>query len=323
MDAIQGRRDAIDPITTAVIRSLSRSPLGLALCSLMAVACSAQSPGSSSPSPTDASAPEDTPASEDRPIVPVPMVPVPPLDEATLAHVRTVRARGMTLGNRADVFVKIGDSITESQSFLSDIGSGWFDLGENNSLDATVRFFSTRTIASGRNSFNRASLCATSGWTTGNALEGNPSPLQRELTAARPAYAVVMYGTNDIDRSNLAAWRANMNRILDTIEQSGTVAVLSTIPDRRDGAQPGALVAAWNNGVRELALTRHLPLVDYWLALQPLPNKGLSDDGIHPSVYESNGDPQSGTLTAEGLRFGYNMRNLVTLQALDRLRAVP
>lgn len=314
-------------MTTAVARSNFLPSLALALGTLMAVACSAQSPGSSVPL-TDASAPDDgatrtdTSASDARPMVPVPMVPVPPLDDATLAHVRVVRARGATLGNRADVFVKIGDSITESQSFLSDIGSGWFDLGANTSLDATVRFFRARTIASGRNSFNRQSLCATAGWTAANALEGSPSPLQRELSAARPAYALVMYGTNDIDRGDLATWRANMNRILDTIEAGGTVAVVSTIPDRLDGSRPRALVAAWNNGVRELAAARHLPLVDYWLALQPLPNKGLSDDGIHPSVYESNGDPQSGALTTEGLRAGYNMRNLVALQALARLRAV-
>lgn len=308
------------PTTTALTHPNLLPSLALTLCTLLSAACSAQGSGFSAP-PTDAEV-RDAAAPEDRPVVPVPMVPVPPFDEATLAHVRMVRARGMTQGNRADVFVKIGDSITESQSFLSDIGSGWFELGENTSLDATVRFFSARTITGGRNSFDRQSLCATAGWTAANALEGNPSALQRELTAARPAYAVVMYGTNDIDRSDLATWRANMSRILDTIEQNGTVAAISTIPDRLDGARPRALVAAWNNGVRELAFTRHLPLVDYWLALQPLPNKGLSDDGIHPSVYESNGDPQSGALNAEGLRFGYNMRNLVTLQALERLRAV-
>src|SRR6185369_16475529 len=44
---------------------------------------------------------------------------VPNLDDATLSRLRTIFTDGQAKGNRADVFAKVGDSITESQSFLS------------------------------------------------------------------------------------------------------------------------------------------------------------------------------------------------------------
>ena len=47
---------------------------------------------------------------------------VVPFDEATAAHVREVFRAGASAGLRPDVFAKLGDSITESGSYLKDIG---------------------------------------------------------------------------------------------------------------------------------------------------------------------------------------------------------
>jgi hypothetical protein len=45
-----------------------------------------------------------------------------------------------------------------------------------------------------------------------------------------------------------------------------------------------------------------------------LPNEGLGPDGIHPSAA-----PDSADFTADSLQFGYTVRNLTALQALDAL----
>jgi hypothetical protein len=45
------------------------------------------------------------------------------------------------MGMRPDVFAKIGDSITESASFLSDIGQGWYVLGRYGALEPTIAHF--------------------------------------------------------------------------------------------------------------------------------------------------------------------------------------
>lgn len=257
--------------------------------------------------------------------VPDPGPAVPPWDQATTAHVRDVRARGAARGNRVGVFAKIGDSITESGSFMNDIGSGWYDLGAYQYLETTVRFFRATSLGGDDvNAFNRASACATAGWTTDDALAGGTnSPLQQELTAARAAWAIVMYGTNDIDRSDLGTYRVNLLRIIDVIEAAGTVPAVSTIPDRSDGAGPAARALQFNAVVRDVAASRHIPLIDYWLALQTLPAHGVSTDGIHPNVYLVGGSTASADFSPAGLRYGYNVRNLTALQMLDRLRALP
>jgi lysophospholipase L1-like esterase len=251
---------------------------------------------------------------------------VPTFDAATVAHIREVRARGLAMGMRPTVFAKIGDSITESASFLSDIGYGWYNLGTWTALEPTVRYFSATPATGGSmaNSFNRASVCAMGGWIAAYAVSNDPdSALRRELNATRPAYAMVMYGTNDLDYGTVATFRTNMNRILDVIESYGTVAALSTIPDRLDRADSAALVPTFNAAIRDMAATRHLPLMEFWGALQPLPRRGVDPDGIHPSAYLSGGSTACGVLSDAGLRFGYNMRNLVALALLERLRNLP
>jgi hypothetical protein len=205
------------------------------------------------------------------PDAPEPTEVLPAFDAATEAHVRDLVARGRARGNRHDVVAKIGDSITESASFLMDCGSGWYRLGEHPEVEPTIRYFAARMFDDGRNSLNRASLCATAGWTSGDALQGDPdSPLARELEASRPQWAIVMYGTNDLERSDVASYRANMARIVDVIEARDVVAVLSTIPPRMDGEPYASRVASFNDVVRGLARARHLPLIDYWLALEPI-----------------------------------------------------
>ena len=248
---------------------------------------------------------------------------LPAFDEATAARVRALRSAGAARGNRAAVFAKIGDSITEAGSFLGDIGNGWFNLGGYQWLRGTISYFSA-TPLSGFNSFDRPSACAMGGWVSAQALQGDPdSALRRELNATRPAYAIIMYGTNDVDRGGVDALRPNLERIAQIVEDFGTVPVLSTIPDRLDNTVSAAGVAPINDAIRTLASTRHLPLIDYWRALEPLPRRGVSEDGIHPSVYLNRGNPEAGDFTDAGLMFGYNVRNLTAILMLERLRALP
>jgi hypothetical protein len=65
-----------------------------------------------------------------------------------------------------------------------------------------------------------------------------------------------------------------------------------------------------------------VPFVDLHLALDPLPHHGLSGDGVHPSVNQTDAGVRSCDFTPAGLSHGYNMRNLVSLEALARVKAV-
>ena len=50
-------------------------------------------------------------------------------------------------------------------------------------------------------------------------------------------------------------------------------------------------------------------------------NQGMSDDGVHPSVY--NCPPCDGVnFSDKALRYGYNVRSLGALLVLDKLKRV-
>jgi hypothetical protein len=249
---------------------------------------------------------------------------VPRLDAQTKARLRAIAARGATRGMRRGVFAKIGDSITESGSFLQDIGHGWFDLGPYAALAPTIAFFHHTSVDSANNdSFAHASLAAASGWTSSDALEGSPEPVARELDALRPGTALIMLGTNDVDRATPAALETHLARIVDECIDHGVVPVLSTIPDRLDSPAARDRVPAFNERIERLANARGLPLMDLHAALAALPHHGLGDDGIHPSAYvTSDGDTRACNFAPASLRSGYNVRNLVALLTLDKIRTI-
>jgi len=241
---------------------------------------------------------------------------LPAFDMATVSHVRDVRAAGRTKGNHPDVIAKFGDSITASTNFLSDIGNGSYSLGSYSALSETIASIRNATLSDGKNSFNHVSSGAVGGWTSTDAL-GPPSAIEAEVSAIRPAYAIVMFGTNDRSANELAT---DLNEIVNQLEGQGTVAILSTVPDRVDYSGADALIRAINDQVRALTSRRHLPLIDLFVALAPLPDLGIGPDGVHPSV-QSTGT--SGDFTNAGLQYGYNTRNLTAIQMFDRLLELP
>lgn len=247
---------------------------------------------------------------------------IPAMDAATAAHVREVFQAGAAGGNNPRVFAKIGDSITESGSFLMDVGHGWYELGAFTRLEPLIRYFRQHHFSQDAedNSFTRPSAAATAGWTTNDLLEnGDRSPLERELRAIHPAFAIVMIGTNDADRGDLPGYTQRLAEIIRRCEAHHVVVMLSTIPDQQSSAPSRALGATINTVIRRAASEGHLPLIDYWAALQPLPNHGLCDDNIHPSCFVQGQDTRSGDFTPAGLRNGYNVRNLTALLMLEQV----
>lgn len=239
---------------------------------------------------------------------------------ATLARsLRAVAARGAM--RRADVFAKVGDSITaEPSAFLGCFAGSAVDLGGRTTLQPSIDLFRAGD-AGGTNPFARRSHAAVSGRSAVFAITGSPSPLSMEVDEIAPRYAVVMFGTNDVQLSASPgtyafSYASNMLAIVDQLLAGGTIPILSTIPPRDDMPALDAWVPEYNLIVRGIAQGRQIPLVDYHRELLALPGHGLGPDQVHPSA-----SPQGVCkLTAAGLQYGYNVRNLVTLTALDRAR---
>jgi len=238
-----------------------------------------------------------------------------PLTPAVVERLLEVPAPGA----QADVFAKIGASITVSRNFMHCFAGGHVDLAGRDALQATIDHFLAGD-AGGTDPFTRDSVSATVGWSAGAALAGEPSPLDREVAALAPVVAVIMYGTNDIQQRSPDRYGDQLLTLVDTLLGYGVVPLLSTIPPRDDDEWADGQVPVYNALVRAAAQGRLVPLVDFHAELAALPDHGLGPDGIHPTTYRPGGAARACALTAEGLRSGYNVRNLITLEALDRLR---
>jgi hypothetical protein len=278
-----------------------------------------------------------------------------PLDAATTAHVRAVFARGRELGRRDDVFGVVGDSMSVERAFMRPFSQQSYDrYALSPEVREALRVEADRTIidvfrgvAAGRDpdddtmrdSFSApraARVGMESPWALTPDLHGHTA-IANMIERLSPAYAVVMFGTNDAvhdiaEPDALAEdFTAHLTAILDVLEANGIVAILTTLPkhlrDKRYAdcpvkrtnrsnmrwlIQTNALSAA----IAELACMRHLPLVDFHYALDPLLDHGVGKDGVHPSRYFKGG----GHLDAQGLACGYNVRNFVTLRMLAQVR---
>lgn len=235
-----------------------------------------------------------------------------PITAGVAGHLRSIAGASTA----PKVFAKIGDSMTATTSFVACF-DGSYDLGTHAAL-ATTRDYYAAGNAAGTSPYSRVSLAATGGWETRDELVGSPTPLDHELTAITPRIALVLLGTNDnrYGRS-LDAFAQDLWTITDRAIASGTVPVLSTIAPVNGDPSTDARVPLFNLAVRSIAQGRQVPLIDFHDALLPLPSRGIGNDGIHPTVAGSG----ACDLTAGGLQYGYNVRNLLTLEALDRTRA--
>jgi lysophospholipase L1-like esterase len=269
---------------------------------------------------------------------------VPRIDPALATQLRGQLADARAAGNRAGVFAKLGDSITETQAYLQGFACGEQRLAGDADLAPTIAFFHrtrfpdsyTSVWCGNADSFSRASAAATSGqtaeWVTANGAadsgrcRASESPLACEYRLLRPAWSLVMFGTNDLEQiGDVGRYREDVNRIVSQSRSRGVIPILSTIPPRLDSTALNRKVNAYNDALYRLAANRGVLLINFWRALMRtgMVNHGMYSDGIHPNVYSSyDCTPFCRPLDfgSQGLRYGYNQRNLITLETLDRIR---
>jgi hypothetical protein len=214
-----------------------------------------------------------------------------------------------------NVFAKVGDSITVDTHFMHCFGTASsVNFDGRTDLDSTLAFFGGGDAA-GTDPYRRTSLAATVGWSASAAIAGSPSPLDRELTAIHPRFGVLMFGTNDVGFRELEAYSRDMLTIVDRMIAGGTIPLMTSIPPRDDDAAADVNVPVLNLALRAIAQGRAIPFVDYHRELMPLPLHGLTmADRLHPQAYSMG----SCIFTDAGLQFGVNVRNLITLEQLDR-----
>ena len=174
------------------------------------------------------------------------------VDRITYAdNVRQVHARG--IGNvRPDVFLFAGDSITAATAYTHALGS-WLARG------LTVR----QGVGTVTTEYGAANIKA-------------------YLAGARPEFAVVMYGTNDVDRGgSVSGAMRNLGAVLDACLEFGTVPVLATIPPRGFDTRDQRSQEQFNRAVAELGRKKRVPVSYVFETMIGHDLKAMLYDGIH------------------------------------------
>lgn len=246
-----------------------------------------------------------------------PIVPVIP------GFTYAIYQRGQQLGARRAIFTKVGDCMsTETPLYLGPFAENTYDFGPYSSLQSVRDFYAQESPRPDAiNSFILQSVAARDGynassvldpdWLTSSLCKRGTTPLDCEYNTVHPAVAIIMFGTNDILSLSPAQYDFFLRLVVHKTIARGIIPILSTFPGYRSLPKRANQL---NQIVYEVARDYQVPVMNLWLALQPLPN-----NGIDPTTsYLSLGASRKVTYFSEGyLKFGYAMRNLVVMQALD------
>jgi hypothetical protein len=228
-------------------------------------------------------------------------------------EMKAVFTRGIAMGNNPAVFIKIGDGEISTVWFLSqyDLAPSNYHLGSHTDLLPVIKTFS--------GSFGRVGLAAGRGFNTsiilGLAPAGTPgcepgvSRLACEISTTRPAFALVSLGTNQVWQPGI--FESEYRQIVNDLLEAGIVPILATKADNLEGDH------RINQIITRIAYDNNLPLWNFWLAVQPLPEHGLQADQEHLTyAYSDFSNPNN-------FQYAWPWRNLTALQALNAVyRAV-
>ncbi len=216
---------------------------------------------------------------------------------------------GLSMGNNPHVFSRIGDCASAAPDFLVGF-DGKYNLGAYTYLQPAIDYF--------QGSFGRPSLAAKGGlnsagllttlWTGAECLSGE-SLLNCQYRLDHPSFAIISIGTNEAYyvHHDPASFEKNMRLIIEDTIALGIVPILGTKADNFESDN------SINATIARLAVEYQLPLWNFWLAVQPLPNQGLVDSSHLNTVSYANFTDFS---IPHSLEYGKQVRNLSALQML-------
>jgi hypothetical protein len=224
------------------------------------------------------------------------------------AAMRDVYQRGLAQGNDPTHFSIIGDCQNVSSYFLSTFDKpGDFSLGTQYTyLQPTIDYY--------QGSYSRVSLAVKGGFNAAavisplradkNSCNPNESPLDCELRTWKPSVVFVSMETW-WSHKPAVEYDKYMRKVLDRIIETGAVPIIATKADNLEGDN------SINATVAQLAYEYDIPLWNFWAAVHPLPDHGLSPDGFHLTFARNFFDD------AARMKSAWPWRNLTALQALD------
>ncbi|MCB0032840.1 MAG: SGNH/GDSL hydrolase family protein [Anaerolineales bacterium] len=264
------------------------------------------------PSPSPEPSPTETPD----PLallngVPVDQIVV--LPDETIAHMKTVFAEGQARGRDPHRFSKLGDSVIANGDFLTRFdAAGAYTLGPYDYLQPTIDYYP--------GSWDRYGVGIRIGlsawgvfdpmWADKEWCEPNEAMIDCEFRLNNPSVVIIHLGTNDTNESFEKFLRQTVQHSLD----NGVIPILLTKADRYESYLYEEENRN-NNIIRQVAADFKIPLVDFDIVADTLPNRGLKDDNIH-----LNGPLQHDYNLEEAYTKGHTVHNLAVLLMMERIR---
>ena len=235
------------------------------------------------------------------------------LPPEVVAHMREIFAAGQKLGRNPRAFSKLGDSTIENPHFLARFDGGPYNLGDYAALQSVIDYY--------QGSFGRDSVAVRRGlhaWTALNPqwadkaqCDPNEGPLQCEIRLHNPSIMLIRLGANDGISPD--QFRSGLQAVIEYCVQQGVIPVIGTKSDRHE--DPNDRI---NRTLRELAASNRLPLWDFDVVANTLPNRGIAEgDDTHLMYYFAHDYSQP-----EAFRRGHAVHNLTALYVLARIQSV-
>jgi hypothetical protein len=208
---------------------------------------------------------------------------------------------GLGLGNNPHAFSKSGDCQSIKAAFM-----GYFDLPDRYNLgtdyqylQVTINNFSGYFNTDGqavKGGFNAATVLSPL-WANAETCQPGENPLECELRITKPIIVFISFEVWWEDRTP-QIYEKYMRQVIELVMGHGAVPILATKADNIEGDQTINLTTA------RLAYEYDLPLWNFWLSVQSLPDHGMDpirNDGFHISTD------------------GWNVRSFTGLLALDNI----
>ncbi len=233
-----------------------------------------------------------------------------PVIPTVSANAEAIYARGLEAGNYVDRFSKIGDCQNIHPYFLWMFDNpDRYELSEEQAyLQETIDHFSgsfARESAATKGGMNVAAVVSISYfWLDSERCEDGESPLECELRLNQPSIALISMEETWGSNNKVENYEKYMRQIIETVIEFGAVPILATKADNMEGDHQ------INQAIARLAYEYDIPLWNFWLAVQPLKDHGVNEDGFHLTGLNKFTD-------IEHLEDGWPVRNLTALQVID------
>ncbi|KKL79297.1 hypothetical protein LCGC14_2016250 [marine sediment metagenome] len=236
---------------------------------------------------------------------------------------------------KAGMVLCIGDSITyanQSTRWASSV-SGNSKGGYTESDKAILRFSHAYDGRKETNGWWMAAVdrpggrseTAASGIRTDQYIKGgfhNLPSLAKILKKFNPQVVFILLGTNDAGRRKAPDVLKDMNTIIETILNNGTIPVLQTLPPARS-KRKHADIKAYNGLYLALAKARKIPVIDLYGEMVSRQPGGkwqgtlVGGDGVHLTHKLSSGPASKENLA----NCGYLLRCWLSVQKLKQVKA--